>query len=358
MTPDCHIAVRSAAELLAYTPYVFGFHPADSIVLIGTEGAEVTFGARYDLPPPGEDDSPGIARVVARQQLRAVTVIGYGPPERATPAVLRVAQAVTDAGVRVEDALRVTDGRWWSCFCEDPHCCPAEGRPCAPPDNPIAAQAVFRGKVALPDREALVAQVAAVTGPARVAMAVATARAHVRMTDLSAADRRDRRVGRLVRRAGRLVVQEAERRQRAGRPLTDNQVAWLGVLLVHRAVLRHALTRTDDQEWRIRLWTDVLRRVEGAYVPAPACLLALAAWRVGNGALARVAIDRALRVKSDHPLVRGIDRLLNDGVSPHTLVMVPHPVARGRAGTRPRVARPARTGGERHLRRGTRRRSS
>ena len=38
----------------------------------------------------------------------------------------------------------------------------------------------------------------------------------------------------------------------------------------------------------------MLRRVEPAYVPAPACLLAFAAWRAGQGALARVAVDRAL----------------------------------------------------------------
>jgi hypothetical protein len=43
-----------------------------------------------------------------------------------------------------------------------------------------------------------------------------------------------------------------------------------------------------------RLWTDVLRGAALDFVPAPASLLAFTAWQSGNGALAAMAVDRAL----------------------------------------------------------------
>lgn len=351
MTPECTITVRSPAELIAVTPYVLGFHPADSVVVIGMDGRSVAFGARYDLPPPEEHDYGDLAALVAAQPIQLVTVIGYGPPARVTPAVMRLAHALTALGVCVDDVLRVTDGRWWSYLCGNPRCCPPDGKPCHPPDNAIAAQAVYRGQVALPDRQALVGQVAPATGAARDAMVAATARARARLTDLTGHDLRDRRSGRLVRRAGRLTVQEAERLHRAGRPLTDDQVAWLGVLLVNGVVFGHALDRSDDQEWRIRLWTDVLRRVEPAYVAAPATLLGFAAWRAGQGALARVAVDRALREAPGHRIAGMLDHLLCSGIGPQAVAALSPPLGTGRA-TRVRPA-----GANRRPRRATRRRS-
>ena len=49
---------------------------------------------------------------------------------------------------------------------------------------------------------------------------------------------------------------------------------------------------------------------------APAALLAHAAWRAGNGALANVALDRALDNDPCYPLARTMRRVLARGTSP------------------------------------------
>ncbi|MEV0899563.1 DUF4192 domain-containing protein [Actinoplanes sp. NPDC049802] len=311
MTADCPLVVRTPAELLALLPYLLGYHPHDSIALIGLHGRDLDFGACFDLPPPdrGEEAARDVAGAVARQRADAVVIVGYGPPRRVTPIALHVTEALRAAGVRIDDVLRVDGGRWWSYLCEDPGCCPPEGSACLPPDSVIAAEATYLGQVALPSREDLIAQVAAVQGPAREGMVAATERARSRFPGLLNDVRR-------IRRAGRLAVREAEKRYRSGAALTDDEVAWLGALLTDRVVEDYALDRTSAHHWRVRLWTDVVRRVEPAYVPGPACLLGFAAWRMGWGPLARAAVDRALRAEPGHQLARMLFEILGAGIPP------------------------------------------
>ena len=331
MTPECSITVRSPADLLAATPYVLGFHPTDSVVILGLVGRLVTFAARHDLPPPGDDDLRWIAPILTAQEMQRAALIGYGPPGRVTKVLDALTSALAEAGIPVVEALRVTEGRWWSYRCAEPRCCPPEGLPCPPPDGPVAAAAVYHGQVALPNRQALADQVAALVGEPRAAMTAATDRARARLAELVRGEAGDR----AHRRAGRTAVRDAERRQRAGRPLTVDETAWLTVLLVDDVVLDYALDRADGQTWRIGLWTDVLRRAEPDLVAAPGCLLAYAAWRCGRGALARVAVDRALKEEPGHHTAALLDRLLAAGIGPDAIAALTPPAlidARRRAG--------------------------
>ena len=50
----------------------------------------------------------------------------------------------------------------------------------------------------------------------------------------------------------------------------------------------------QHQAAHVRLWTDATRRACPVYVAAPASLLAFTAWQGGDGALAGIALDRAL----------------------------------------------------------------
>ncbi|GAB1688446.1 DUF4192 domain-containing protein [Krasilnikovia sp. M28-CT-15] len=279
MTPECTLKVSSPAELIAAVPFLLGFHPADSITVVAVRGPRVRFAARHDLPEPDQPgdelrtESDHVAEVVARQGVDGATVIGYGPADRVTPAVARTAEALRRQGLVVHDELRVTDGRYWSYRCTEPACCPPDGRPCPPGHSAVAAAATFAGQVALPDRAALVAQLASVTGADRAAMTAATARAQGRLADLMARELHEAGFARLVRHAGRTAVRAAERSYRSGRGLADDQVAWLGVLLIHLPVRDYAWERIGTQPWRVTMWTDVLRRVEPPYLLAPACLL-------------------------------------------------------------------------------------
>ncbi|WP_169789874.1 DUF4192 domain-containing protein [Actinoplanes subtropicus] len=311
MNPDCTITACSSAEAVAVAPYLLGFHPNDSLVVLGMIGHAVDFAVRYDLPAEVSDFTEA-AEVIARQGADRVILIGYGPPWRVTPMVLEVGRALRVADVPIEDVLRVADGRWWSYLGG-----PAGGTPFAPG---LAAQAVYQGMVALPDRMALVAKVSPVEGRQREEMREATGRARARATDLVASDVEAARGGQWMRRAGRQAVREAERAARAGRPLSPDEIAWLGVLLAKSVVLDYAIDRSGPEEWRMRLWTEVVRKVQPELSPAPACLLAYAAWQAGEGSLARVAVDRALLEEPTHRLAGVLDRLLSAGIRSRSVV--------------------------------------
>ncbi|MFJ8581528.1 DUF4192 domain-containing protein [Micromonospora sp. NPDC093277] len=325
MTPTDHprLAVRSPADLIAAVPYLLGFHPAESVVVVALRGRRVVFAARGDLPEPGADPRPAarhLAQVVARQSTESATVIGYGPAARVTGAVDAVGAALDESGLHVLDALRVTDGRWWSYLCTDAECCPPDGTPYDPTASEVSAAAVFAGQVALPDRAALTAQVSPFDGPVRVAMRRATIRARRRLGELTE-DAAETALagGRSVRSAGVSALRGAFRRQRRGERLGDDEVAWLTVLLTHLPVRDHAWERTDGRDTDIGLWTEVLRRAEPELIAAPGSLLAFAAWRAGYGALAAVALERVLAAHPDYSLALLLDDVLRRGLPPSEL---------------------------------------
>ncbi|WP_433723275.1 DUF4192 family protein [Actinoplanes sp. CA-051413] len=183
--------VSSPAELISAVPFLIGFHPADSLVVVALQGTLITFAVRIDLPElnaPEEEARAAVlhlATVVLRQDAEAVTIIGYGEEPRVAPAVMRISDAFRKAGTTVVDELHVEDGRFWSYLCTDSSCCPPEGQPCEPAHSVVAAEATFAGAVALPNREALSEQLAPVTGDDREAMEAATARAVLRLAALA-----------------------------------------------------------------------------------------------------------------------------------------------------------------------------
>lgn len=316
MSAPIRLTITSTVDLLAAVPCLLGFHPTDSLVVLAMRGGQVVFAARGDLPRRRTSKASlaahadQIAAVVARQEAQAATVIGYGPPERVDRAVTAICDALADRRVKIFDTLRVTSGRYWSVGCDNPECCPPEGTPFDVTTSPVAAEAVFAGQVVLPNRTALTRSVAPVRGAARKSMCQATLRAMDRLAALSPEA--------LVR-EGKAAVRSALSRAETGDRLRDDEVAWLTLLLCHRRVRDFAWRLTTPDDWQTTLWTDVLTRAEPDLAAAPATLLAYAAWRCGNGALASVALERALRADPEYPMALLLDETLQDGTPPSIL---------------------------------------
>jgi hypothetical protein len=342
------------AGFLAVIPHLLGFHPDRSLVVVGLDAprGRVRLAFRYDLPdPPDPARSREIAEhatgVLRKRQISMAIAAGYGAGTLVTPVAEPLRAALRGARITLRDLLRVEDGRYWSYVCQDPGCCPPEGILFDGLAHPAAAALAAAGIDARPDRASLAGTLAPVTGPAADSMHQATERALRRAEDLIAAAPRDADAMQPVIDAGRAAVREAIGTYRRGGQITDDdQVAWLAVTLADLRVRDDAWARMDPKHRAAhrRLWTDLIRRATEPYVPAPASLLAFTAWQSGEGAMANIAIERALAADPGYSMAHLIGQAVDAGLPPSAarLPMTPEEVEASYARTeRARAAGPA-----------------
>jgi len=276
-----------------------------------------------------------IAKLTTRGGI-SVVLAGYGPADRVEPTVTAAAEALQAAGIPIRDALRVADGRFWWPRCADAAACPPDGVPFEPATSPAAAAAVYAGQVALPDREALAATLAPVTGPARDGMVAATVTACAFLEKLldaaragtaEAGDRSDAvldtRLGRALQAAARTYLTQIQDSYRAGQPADDEHAATLTVLLELPSLWEFAARRTNREAWQIQMWSDLVRRAEPPFAAPGATLLALCALQAGRGALASMAVDRALSVDPQDRFAQVLEQAIAAGIDPDTVTALP-----------------------------------
>jgi Domain of unknown function (DUF4192) len=335
------VRLSSPADVLAAVPHLFGFHPARSLVVIGAGGPRdrLRLGFRYDLPdPPDAAAARQIAghavAVLAGRRATTAIAVGYGEGRLVTPLMDVFATAAGEGGLAVRELLRVEDGRYWSYLCRDVNCCPAEGVPFDPRSHPVTAVMSAAGLSAYPDRAALARILGPLTGERAAARDQAAQRACARAATLieQVASRGGSPL-RLVIMEGRRAVRDAIARYRDGGAITDGDLlAWLAVSLSHLPVRDDAWARMDPEhrDAHLRLWTDLVHDAADPWVPAPAALLAFTAWQCGDGALASVAIDRALACDPGYSMALLLREILDAGVPPSAarLPMSPEEVER------------------------------
>ncbi len=310
-------------------------------MVIGTEPgtALVRITLRYDVPDPRH---PRLAAALAEhavsllaaQGVTTAVAAGYGTDAAVSPVAAALRERAAAAGIAMTELLRADNGRYWSFICRDPECCPPEGTPFDVTDHPAARALRDAGGRVLADRDALAATVAAAGGQQGAAMRRAT-RQYVAQAAKCAA-RLDRAgmhvaVPRLMAAVGQVAVLDAIRRYRAGGLVPAEHAALLTVALRQVRVRDDAWARMDPghRGAHLRLWTDLTRLARPGYVAAPASLLAFCAWQAGDGALANVALDRALADNARYSMALLLREALDAGAPPSMarLPMTPEEVA-------------------------------
>ncbi|HEY7143990.1 MAG TPA: DUF4192 domain-containing protein [Streptosporangiaceae bacterium] len=320
------VRVDTLPGLLAVVPYLLGFHPASSLVIIGVDPprgrVRVTF--RFDLPDPPDPAAADrlaahAAGVLSQQRISTVIAVGYGPGTLVTPVMERLRPAIAAAGVTPRDLVRVADDRYWSYLCADPRCCPPQGTAFDPVAHPAAAELTAAGVPAYRDREALSRTLAPLAGPAAAAMREATARAEARARQQAGGGQPGTAAAARHWPARRRSVQRAIAAYRGGGQVTDpGEFAWLGVVLAELPVRDDAWARMEFayRDAHRRLWTDLVRRVAQPYLPAPASLLAFTAWQSGDGVIASIALDLALAADPGYSMALLLSEAIESGLPP------------------------------------------
>ncbi|SDM85834.1 DUF4192 domain-containing protein [Nonomuraea jiangxiensis] len=314
--PDNCLTLTSPTDILSAVPYLVGFHPAKSLIVIGLDRGQAKVVARWNVPLPPGTLTP-LSLLFEREGVTEIVIVGYGPGEAVTPAVDEARLLAAKTGIHVGEALRAHEGRYWSYVCDVPTCCPAEGTPYDPTTSKIAAEATLRGLVALPDRETLERTVAPLTGPVRMAMRRATTEAIAEFrTDLTNATNLDTFASQFIADGLARVRSALETHEEGGR-LTDPEAAKLGLAITITRVRDEAWTLMQDSH--VHLWKDLTRRLQPCFTPPAASLLAMAAWRAGNSVQATIALERALTIDPAYSMANLLMHALQNLLSPNIL---------------------------------------
>jgi hypothetical protein len=310
--------LTSPAEILAAVPFLLGFTPERSLVVICLRGKQIGLTMRVDLDSAFELRAAFVARLLNQGAESAVLIL-FDPEldDRRRPgrALMRaVRRAFEVKGVRVTDALGVSLGRYWSYLCTDTTCCPGEGRavPVAgsADHSRVAAPFVAIGSAPLASREALTASIAPVTGERRTVLVAAY--------ELALAQPLEYPLLRWMEAVRRYGGGDGRRPERALTPVEATQ------LIVG---LNSEPVRDEVLSWTAALGNDGVLAVLGelaplALPPFDTHILAALAWAAfadGDGALAGVALERALAIDPRRALAGMLAAALDGGVTPTQL---------------------------------------
>lgn len=320
--------------LIAALPAVLGFVPEKSLVIVSLEQGRMGAVMRADLAEDLIDNVGRLAEVAATSGADTVVAVVVDADGALCPvcddAHRRLCDALTvalgDHGVELYAAHvvdRVESGGRWHCI----DGCGAGGAVDDPTASPLAAAAVLDGRRLYPRRADLKA-VIAVGDPDRcTALAEPIrARAAVRLADWEAdpdsCGRRD------VQTAMAVAARVAEGCQPA-----EDELVELACGLTDVAVrdTLYALAVGVDAAAAESLWAVLARSLPEPWRVEALVLLAFSAYARGDGPLAGLSLEAALRSDPGHRMAGMLDTALQSGMRPEQI--------RELAGTGYRLAR-------------------
>jgi hypothetical protein len=334
MTAPAHRTIRATGpdDLLAMVPFLLGFHPERSLVLMTIGRARTPVHARQDLPDDPAEIPALVAELVTvarRSGLARAAVVAYAhDPAESDPVARALVDGLTAVGIDVPVAVRA-DGARWFCLdgpagCACPHGCPPAGTSYDVSGHPLTLEALVEGRVVHASRTALrdslvaddLAEVDRVAGAVEVAgdrLLAACVPAHRPTAPPDAALGRAHLVseGRWLQHRLRRFVADGLRLDShdVGRLLVA--VAAVEVRDVAWAEITHA-----EADRHVDLWRDVVRRAPHETRAAPAALLAFAAWLSGDGALAACALDVCQDAEPGYSMAGLLTQALAAGLPP------------------------------------------
>jgi hypothetical protein len=352
------VTLRTPAELADALPYLLGYRPEDSIVLVALHDGETKgrFGGRARLGiPPHTDDWPSVAQQLAHGLVTGSERRGAKPEsmvaflcedpaggesardvmERLRPLAQLLRRACGALDVPVVEALCISDGRFWSYCCPGNGCCSPDGEAMGLPGTSVlAAAATYAGlqvRGTLRElRERLMPWETAAALQQEAALDTAQAALVPRILEAeSRADVAEETLA-VVRRAMERLAAVPTMASTLDADLRDDELIGHDDAATMILGLQDRATRDRAAEWMegdeaspaLRLWRALARRCVGPYgehAAAPLTLAGWVAWSTGDELEAREALAMALAADRDYLFARLLHQACNEGLDPESI---------------------------------------
>ena len=299
--------IGEPGDLIELIPFLLGFHPADSVVIVGLAGTRLGPVARVDLEVLGCLEVGQRVTPLQRSGCTTAVVVVYSTAPDGSGVlpgdaeVVALSRACEDSGITVSWAYLVHGNRFWS-FTD------LGGTASVLPGDtsPVAATAISQGLSVVPRRDDLLAVFAPRPVEAQVhADTMAQEAYSLREVPMGAED---------VDEACKLILDTARTLIEA-RAVTDLPVERLAVLgaLLDRIPVRDAVWLAVDagEADGLALWQQLFTRLPAPWSAPALFLYGWEQFRSGNATMASEACDRARAAAPDYSAAR----LLSDAIS-------------------------------------------
>ena len=292
MTTHTATELTSPHDLLAAVPFMVGYHPKDSLVVMALRDAKVSMAMRVDFP-----DSESIASVsatvaghLARELADEAIIVGYLPIDVTESDPLEIVRSIIALqGISVKECIVVRGGRFRSNLCADLECCPPEGNliPEILSSRVTAEQVAAGNPLPYLDLDEMKRSISALPIDKELVQLIQGIEEIDYAGDDVTAHQRE----------GANAINEMAIAFSKDQKIEDKSVvALVLVRLLDLQVRDYAMgmttEETSDQLWD--MWRYLLRLAPQGYVAPVAVIFATMSYERGDGALAQRALDRAM----------------------------------------------------------------
>jgi len=313
--------LTSAHDLITAVPFLIGFHPVNSIVLISVKSDSIGLAMRIDLPTQLDSGSIDLlAHHFIRDKSDAALLVAYMPDHRedGDSILISLGAGLLRNGVAIQESIVVRSGRYRSIICRDSTCCPAVGKVLPSfKESTIAAEHVVAG-IPMPydDIKQLIETLAPSPQSFNLSWSDEVSRYVIEedAEELAA-----------LRRDGVETMELLLDEYRIGRgPTNRTLVARMIGRMADVQVRDYALGvhREDTYDLYFMMWRELLRLAPRGFVAPIACIVAAMAYENGDGALAQKALDRAISDDEQYPLAALLRRVFNAGWPPESFAQM------------------------------------
>ncbi|CAN2236448.1 DUF4192 domain-containing protein [Candidatus Planktophila dulcis] len=309
--------LTSPHDLLAAIPFLIGYHPQNSLVLVALKDEAVGMAMRVDMPSDLQASGYDLlASHFLRDEADGAFVVAYVEAGAVDPenVLINTSAALVRAGIDIKESLIVRDNRFRSMLCSDLTCCPPEGSVVPDLDSSrIAAEHVIAGHpMPFESVDGLVQSIAAVPSSFE---SVWQDEVHAFWVSSDSEEIQE------LQRDGATAIIDLAGEYREGRGAEDREltarvIGRLSDIQVRDFALGSHTDESADYYWV--MWRDLLRIAPRGFVAPVACLFAAMAYERGEGALAHKGLDRALGDDDQYSLAHLLRRVFTAGWPPQS----------------------------------------